>query len=124
MLVLTALVSAVIVEIARLLRHLVARIDRAVAKRMQQRAARWTVAAIVTAGLLIVSVFVARSFANWADTNFGTFDGTTADGVEPPTSPTVLGKPGVARRLGHVGIRRAQLRRRRPDDRRHRVVRP
>jgi uncharacterized membrane protein len=93
MLVLTALVSAVIVEIARLLRHLVARIDRAVAKRMQQRAARWTVAAIVTAGLLIVSVFVAQRFANWADTNFGTFDRTTADGVEPPTSPTSSGSP-------------------------------
>jgi uncharacterized membrane protein len=93
MLVLTALVSAVIVEIARLLRHLVARIDRAVATRMQQRAARWTVAAIVTAGVLIVSVFVAQRFANWADTNFGTFDGTTADGVEPPMSPTTSGSP-------------------------------
>jgi uncharacterized membrane protein len=93
MLVLTALVSAVIVEIARLLRHFVAHIDRAVAKRMRQRAARWTVAAIVTAGLLIGSSFAARSFANWADTNFGTFDGTTAEGVEPPTSPTVSGSP-------------------------------
>jgi uncharacterized membrane protein len=93
MLALTALVSVVIIEIARLVRHLVARIDRAVAKRMQQRAARWTVATIVTAGLLIGSTFVARSFANWADTNFGTFDGTTADGVEPPTSPTSSGSP-------------------------------
>jgi uncharacterized membrane protein len=93
MLVLTALVSAVIIVIARLLRHLVARIDRAVATRMQRRAARWTVAAIVTASVLVVVTFVGQRFATWADTNFGTFDGTTADGVEPPTSPTASGSP-------------------------------
>lgn len=93
MLVLTVLLSALIIEIARLVRHLVARIDRAVAKRMQQRAARWTVATIVTAGLLVGSGFVARSFADWADTNFGTFDGTTAAGVVPPTSPNSSGSP-------------------------------
>jgi uncharacterized membrane protein len=93
MLVLTALLSAIIIEFARLVRHLLARIDRAVAKHMQQRAARWTVAAIVTAGLLILSSFVAQRFAEWADTNFGTFDGTTADGVEPPTSPYSSGSP-------------------------------
>jgi uncharacterized membrane protein len=93
MLVLTVLLSAIIIAIARLVRHLVARIDRAVAKRMQRRAARWTVATIVTAGLLIGSSFVARSFADWADTNFGAFDGTTAEGVEPPTSPTASGSP-------------------------------
>ncbi|HSM65298.1 MAG TPA: alpha/beta-hydrolase family protein [Ilumatobacteraceae bacterium] len=93
MLVLTGLVSAVIIGIARLLRRLVARIDRAVATRMQRRAARWTVAAIVTASVLVVVTFVGQRFATWADTNFGTFDGTTADGVEPPTSPTASGSP-------------------------------
>ncbi len=106
MLVLTALVGAMIIEIARLLRHVVARIDRAVARRMRRRAARWTVAAIVAASALIVSTFVAQRFANWADTNFGTFDGTTADGVEPPTSPTASGSPAslVAwDTLGHEG---------------------
>jgi uncharacterized membrane protein len=64
-----------------------------VATRMQRRAARWTVAAIVTASVLVVVTFVGQRFATWADTNFGTFDGTTADGVEPPTSPTASGSP-------------------------------
>jgi uncharacterized membrane protein len=93
MLVLSTLVSVVIIEVARLLRHLLARIDRAVAQRLQRRAARWTVAAIVTVGVFVLATFAAQRFANWADTNFGAFDETTADGVEPPTSPMSSGSP-------------------------------
>jgi uncharacterized membrane protein len=48
---------------------------------------------MVTAVVLIALVFGAQRFAGWADTNFGTFDTTTADGVEPPTSPTSSGSP-------------------------------
>jgi uncharacterized membrane protein len=93
MLIVTALLSIVLISISRLVRHGVARIDRSLAKRMRQRYARWTLAAIVTVLAVLLVGFAGRRFAHWANTNFSAFDQTTADGVEPPTLPTLSGSP-------------------------------
>lgn len=93
MLLLTALLGLVLISVARLVRHAVARVDRWAATRMRERTARWTVIAGVTVVVLLLAGFAGRRFAYWADTNFGLFDKTTADGVEPPTLPTASGSP-------------------------------
>lgn len=94
MLVITVLVGALLVTIARIIRHVVAALDRFVARRVAQQYVRWVVVPVVV--LVVAGGFTigSRQFARWADTNFGAFDNTTPEGVEQPTLPTASGGPG------------------------------
>jgi uncharacterized membrane protein len=94
MLITTVVLFALLVTIGRLLRHFVAFLDRSVGRILPQKIARIGVVAVA---LMIGSVaigFATRSFTNWSDTNFGTFDTTTPDGVTQPEVSSVSGGNG------------------------------
>lgn len=93
MLLITAVLAGVLVVLGRLIKHAVYRLDRAAARRLPRAWSRWVVGTTV---LIVVSVglqFAVDGFSSWADGNFSAFDGTTADGVEQPTSPLISGGP-------------------------------
>ena len=94
MLLATVAIAALLLSIARIVKHAVYRIDRAAAARLPSAWSR----KIVVVGLVVVVVFgsgfAMDRFAMWADTNFGALDSDTADGIERPTSPFISGGPG------------------------------
>ena len=94
MLVVTVIVSLILIEISRIIRHGIAWTDRQLARSMSQRSARWSVAAIVTVIAVLAFNWAFAKFGDWADTNFSAFDDTTREGVEPPTESTASGGPG------------------------------
>lgn len=90
----TAFVFALIMTVARLIKHGVLALDRRLSRRMRQRWARTVLGLGIAVVVLVGATWAGNRFANWADQNFGAFDETTADGVEQPTEPTVSGGPG------------------------------
>jgi uncharacterized membrane protein len=92
--VFTVVLSAVLLVLARTMRHLVVALERRVERRVPARFVGVTVTAIVVVATLVLVGLGGRQFARWADTNFGAFDDTTADGLEPPQLATLSGGPG------------------------------
>lgn len=94
MLLVTALLLTLLMLIGRSVWHLVTLLDRGIGRVLRVSWARWVAVAVVT--VVAVWSFSAAfgRFGAWADQSFGTFDTTTRDGVEPPTSATVSGGPG------------------------------
>lgn len=92
-LVFTVLLSIVLLVIARSVRHVVGVFERAVLQRVPDRYAGVAVTAVVVVTSLVLVGFGMRQFARWADTSFGAFDDTTAEGVAAPTLPTISGGP-------------------------------
>ena len=94
MLLVTAAVSAILLAIGRTIGFGVSRVDHALARRLPTAAAHGITVALVAIGAWVVSTdVVADGFLRWANTSFGTFDDTTAEGVRQPTSATVSGGP-------------------------------
>lgn len=93
-LVLTVVLAAVLLIIARSIRHVVGVLERAVLARVPDHLAGIAVTAVVVVVSVLVVGLAGRQFARWADTSFGAFDDTTADDVTPPTLPTLSGGPG------------------------------
>nr|MCU0260776.1 hypothetical protein [Ilumatobacteraceae bacterium] len=106
MLATTAVVTALLLTIARTIVHATAWVDRRMARRVRASAARWATAAIVTITAIVVLSIGGRWFAQWAEQNFGAFDTTTPDGAEEPTVSTRSGGPDSLvdwDDLGHQG---------------------
>lgn len=94
MLLVTAVLVVVLVVVGRSVAHLVAWIDHACARRIRVSLARWATVAVVVTLVVVGSSVGMAAFGRWADGNFGAFDSSTADGIEPPTSGVVSGGPG------------------------------
>ena len=93
MLMVTALLFWLFVVGGRLIKHLVARLDRTAQRHLPISWARWAVAALLLTTSAIGLRFLVKGFADWADQNFGAFDHTTAEGLMPPTDPLFSGSP-------------------------------
>jgi len=103
MLLATVLLFALLVTIGRLFRHSLAFLDRSVGRLLPQKVARVGVIAVaVLLGSYGIGI-ATRAFTNWSDTNFGTFDTTTPDGVTQPTVATVSGGTGSLVKWGDLG---------------------
>ena len=104
MLITTAILIVILMTIARTIKHLLLRIDRAAAKRLPEKWSR----TIVIAGIIVVlffgSGFATNKFAQWADTNFGALDTGTADGIVQPTSEFISGGPGSLVKFDELGF--------------------
>jgi uncharacterized membrane protein len=94
MLLTTVAVFVLLLVVGRVVVHLLVRLDRAAARRLPLDWARWVLTAVVGVAVLVGAGFAARAFANWADQNFGSFDTTTREGVEMPTTPNASSGPG------------------------------
>lgn len=104
MLLTTAILTVVLMVIARTVKHAVLRIDRAAAKRLPQRWSRSIVIASIIVVLFVGGGFATNKFAQWADTNFGALDGGTANGIVQPTSEFVSGGPGSLVNFDDLGF--------------------
>jgi uncharacterized membrane protein len=104
MLLTTMVLAALIMAIARTIKHAVLRIDRAAASRLPTKWSRSIVVTGVIVVLLVVVGFATDRFAIWADTNFSALDGDTADGIEAPTSEFVSGGPGSLVEFDDLGF--------------------
>jgi uncharacterized membrane protein len=104
MLLTTTVVAVLIMAIARTIKHVLLRIDRAAASRLPTKWSRSIVIAGIIVVLLVVVGFATDRFAIWADTNFSALDGETADGIEVPTSEFVSGGPGSLVEFDDLGF--------------------
>ncbi len=96
MLLLTVALVAVILGIGRCISYVVSRIDAALLRHVPGWIAHTvTVVLVVVVGWTVSTDYVADGFLRWANTSFGTFDDTTAEGVTRPTGVTVSGGPGT-----------------------------
>jgi uncharacterized membrane protein len=93
MLLVTLLLFVVLVSIARVVKHLVYRFDRAAARRLKVTWSRSIVVTVVVVTVVAGGLFGFDRFARWADTSFGYVDTGTDDGVSEPTSDLVSGGP-------------------------------
>jgi uncharacterized membrane protein len=94
MIVVSALLTALLVVIGRLL----VSGGRAVHRGVERRLPSSSVRPVTIALLLVIVVFVVRdvaatTFVDWADRSFGLVDTETPDGVERPDAVTVSGSP-------------------------------
>jgi uncharacterized membrane protein len=104
MLITTAILTLVLMTIARTVKHLVLRIDRAAAKRLPEKWSRTAVIGGVIVVLFFGTGFATNQFAKWADTNFGALDEGTADGIEQPTSELISGGPSSLVKFEDLGF--------------------
>ncbi len=94
MLLTTVVVLALLLVIGRTVVHLLVRLDRAAARRLPLDWARWVLTGVVAVAVLVGAGLAARAFADWADQNFGSFDDTTREGVDVPTTSNASAGPG------------------------------
>ena len=89
------IVGALLFVIGRSVARLVRRIDRGVARLMPRWAARaGTVAVVALLVSFIAQDVVWKSFVNWANSVYSTFDNTTPEGIVQPTTALRSGGPG------------------------------
>ncbi len=104
MLLTTAILTLILLTIARTVKHLVLRVDRAAAKRLPEKWSRTVVIAGIIVVVFLGGGFATNKFAQWADTNFGALDEGTADGIEQPTSEFISGGPGSLVKFDELGF--------------------
>lgn len=104
MLLTTAILTLILLTIARTVKHLVLRVDRAAAKRVPEKWSRTVVVAGIIVVVFLGGGFATNKFAQWADTNFGALDEGTADGIEQPTSEFISGGPGSLVKFDELGF--------------------
>ena len=89
------IVGAILFVIGRSVAHLVGRLDRGVVKVVPRWAATVVTVLIVgTLASILAQEVVWKSFVNWANDVYSTFDTTTPEGIDQPTSPLRAGGPG------------------------------
>ncbi|MBK9178681.1 MAG: alpha/beta-hydrolase family protein [Acidimicrobiales bacterium] len=94
MLVLTAVLSGVLLAVARVIGFAVKGLDRRLATSVNRVLALvLTVIVVVAITVTLSNDVVAKRLIEFANDRFGTLDTTTAEGVEQPTSPLVSGSP-------------------------------
>ncbi len=94
-LVVSAGLAVVLLLVARLVEWGVSRFDHWLCTFMPRLLAHLIALAVfVQAGLLFGNQIVADAFIAFTNERFGAFDTTTAEGVEPPTTPLASGGPG------------------------------
>lgn len=104
MLVTTAILTIILITLARTVKHLVLRIDRAAVRRLPEKWSRSIVIAGIIAALVLGGSAATNEFAKWADTNFGTLDTDTASGIVEPTSGLISGGPGSLVKFDELGF--------------------
>ena len=106
LLVATPLITAILVLVGRLLLAGFRSIDRRAARFIPDGWARAVAIVVVVAIVMAGAGLFQRRFIRWADGQFGALNETTADGLLPPTLPTVSGSPASVigwETLGHQG---------------------